>query len=134
MCYMSCNNGCDATSAFLSTYDTILKTLLKIATDSTCTVCGNRSSPLKLFASYFPFPFPFSSTAFSSADYDAICPTSLACVCTLQLTYTTICNVEREQLPQERLLAALTRRVNDERSALRREVADGAEDLRRRRP
>ena len=38
---------------------------------------------------------------------------------------------ERKQLPHKRLITALARRVYDERSALRWEVADGIEDLRR---
>ena len=38
---------------------------------------------------------------------------------------------EREQLPQEHLVTALAGRVDDERSAIGREVAYGGEDLRR---
>src|SRR6266702_4330240 len=84
---MSCSKSSLKTTIV---YDTSLKT----ATDSTCAVCGKRSNPLRLSMTYFPFPFPSaaaSAAASSSADHDTICPTSLACVCTLQLTYTTVC-------------------------------------------
>src|SRR5712671_4316440 len=69
-------------------YRCVYDTSLKTATDSTCPVCGNKSNPLKLSNTYFPSRFP---SAASSADHETICPTSLACVCTLQLTYTTVC-------------------------------------------
>ena len=71
-------------------------TNLNTATLSTCAVCGNKSNPLRLSSTYrclflcaSVVPSPFSSrgtpTPFSS-DRFTIMPTSLACVCTLQLT------------------------------------------------
>src|SRR5205814_955145 len=58
--------------------------LSKNATPSTCPVCGKKSNPLTLSILYLHSPFPLTNT-----------PTSLACVCTLQLTYTTLFGPKR---------------------------------------
>ena len=74
-----------------------------------------------LSSTYF-FPTSFPSVALK------ILPTSLACVCTLQLTYDCPRRKLQQQLYEE-LVASLLREINENDAVICKEIPEGGEDL-----
>ena len=87
--------------------------------------------PSQAFHNVFPLPFPLlvHGVLFRRQRHDLPDVPRLRVYITTHI-YDRL-RPERKQLPHKRIITALARRVYNERSALRREVADGIEYLRR---